>query len=120
MHSSSFLVSFFTFLASCDGIYTPSRLERSFNISDLDLSLFSLQIFTTLILTSSPSPTIKKSKKSLYGKRFALTTGPPANISGKTSPRSADLSGIPYFSSIEKIVKKSVSNVKENPISPNS
>ena len=59
---------------------------------------------------------IIKSKKSLYGTGFALTTGPPAKTSGQSLPRSDDFNGSENLSRVENIDKKSISNVNENPI----
>ena len=78
--------------------------------------MLALHSRTASKLTSSPSPIIKKSKICLYGSGFAVTTGPPAKISGKSSFLSSDFSGIPYFSSIENISKKSRSKENEKAI----
>ena len=120
IHSVSFFVSFFTDFCGLEGTYIPSTFESISRISLRDLSLLSLQILAASRFTSSPSPITIKSKKFLYGSGFALTTGPPANISGQSSSLSVDFNGILYLSSIENIVRKSISNEKENPITSTS
>ena len=100
------------------GTYTPSTFAKSRNISSFDLSLFSLQSLTTLRFTSSPSPITKKSKNSLYGSGFALTTGPPAKTIGLSL--SFAFKGILYLSNILNISKKSKSKEKEKAINSTS
>ena len=71
-------------------------------------------------LTSSPSPTINKSKKSARGSGLQ-THGPPATtIGAKLSPRSAACRGIPARSSILRILVKESSYCNVKPTISNS